>query len=80
MYDQQQMGTKQLRLSDPQLIRSRIGSFLGKKINIVLFDNTVMFGELKQANDSEILLLNMRLKKIAYPLKDIAEIYLDTNV
>lgn len=76
----QQMGTKQLRLSDPQLIKSRIGSFLGKKINIVLSDNTVMFGELKAANDSEILLLNMRLKKIAYPLKDIVEIYLDTIV
>jgi small nuclear ribonucleoprotein (snRNP)-like protein len=74
------MGTKQLRLSDPAQINSRIRSFLGKKINIVLSDNTVMFGELREVNDSGILLLNMRFKKITYPLKNIAEIYLDTNV
>lgn len=74
------MGTKQLRLSDPEQIKSRIRNFLGKKINIVLLDNTVMFGELKEVNSSEILLLNMRLKKISYPLIKISEVYLDTKV
>jgi len=40
----------------------------------------VMFGELKKVNGSEIILLNMRLEKVRYPLKDIVEIYLDTIV
>jgi len=74
------MGTRQLRLSDPAEIKSRISNFLGKKINIVLLDNTVMFGELKEVNSSGILLLNMRMKKITYPLTQIAEVYLDTKV
>ena len=74
------MGTKQLRINDPEQIRSRVGIFLGKKINIVMVDNTVMFGVLKEVKSSEIILLNMRLKKISYPLAKIAEVYLDTKV
>lgn len=74
------MGTRQLRLSDPTQIRSRISNFLGKKINIVMMDNTVMFGVLKEVKSSEIILLNMRLKKISYPFAEIAEVYLDTKV
>ena len=72
--------TKQLRLSDPTEIRKRVGEFLHKKINIVLQDKTVMFGELKEVNEGGILLKNMRLKTIAYPFNQIAEIYLDRIV
>ncbi len=74
------MSTKQLRLSDPAEIKSRIGSFLGKKINIVLSDNTAMVGELKEVNDSGIVLINMRLKKAMHPFNTITEVYLDTIV
>jgi len=74
------MGTRQLRLSDPAQIKSRISNFLGKKINIVMVDNTVMFGVLKEVKNSEIILLNMRLKKTSYPFTEIAEVYLDTKV
>lgn len=73
------MSTKQLRLNDPELIQKNIKSLLGKKINIVLTDDTVVFGELKKVNTTEIQLLNMRLKKISYPFARIAEVYLDTN-
>jgi hypothetical protein len=73
------MSTKQLRLNDPELIQKSIKSLLGKKINIVLTDDTVVFGELKKVNTAEIQLLNMRLKKISYPFARIAEVYLDTN-
>jgi hypothetical protein len=54
--------------------------FLGKKINIVLIDRTVMFGELSKITDSEIVLRNMRLETMKYPLKSIVEVYLDANV
>ena len=74
------MGTRQLRLSGKDQIQRSIGNFLGKKINIVLLDNTVMFGELKEVTSSEILLLNMRQKKISYPFLKIAEVYMDTKV
>ena len=52
---------------------------MGKKINIVLTNDTVVFGELKEANTSDIQLLNMRLKKVRYPFANITEIYFDTN-
>lgn len=51
--------------------------FLGKKINIVLTDNTVMFGQLKKVNDIEIVLQNMRLKNVKYSFHTITEVYLD---
>ena len=72
------MSTKQLRISDPEQIRSKASTFLGKKINIVLMDNTVVFGELKEVNSNEILLLNMRMKKVKYPFGSIAELYVDS--
>ncbi len=72
------MGTKQLRMSDRIQIQNSIGNFLGKKINIVLSDSTAMFGVLKEVTETEILLVNMRLKGRRYPLADITEIYLDT--
>jgi hypothetical protein len=74
------MSTKQLRLNDAHQIQSRIGEFLGKKINLVLIDNTVMFGVLKNVSAVGITLMNMRLKKIKYTFDSIAEVYLDTIV
>ncbi|HEX6892985.1 MAG TPA: hypothetical protein VF141_19885 [Chryseolinea sp.] len=73
------MGTKQLRISDREQIRNKAASFLGKKINIVLLDNTAVFGQLKEVNSNEILLLNMRMKKAKYPFSSIAELYIDST-
>lgn len=73
------MSTKQLRLNDTGQIRKRITEFLGKKINIVLTDNTAMVGELVDANATEITLVNMRQKKMIYRLTTIAEVYVDTR-
>jgi len=72
------MSTKQLRISDVEQIKSRAASFLNKKINIVLLDNTAVFGQLKEVNSNEILLLNMRMKKVRYPFSSIAELYVDS--
>jgi hypothetical protein len=74
------MRTRQLRLNDSDQIRRRMPEFLGKKINIVLTDRTVMFGELKKVNETEIVLRNMRMEKTTYPFTNIVEIYLDSIV
>jgi hypothetical protein len=74
------MSTKQIRLSDPAQIRNRINEFIGKKINIVLTDNTTQIGALEAVKGSAIVLRNMRLKKTVYPLATIAELYSDTIV
>lgn len=74
------MRTKQLRISDALQIKSRMPEFVGKKINIVLSDNTVVFGKLAKISVSEIVLMNMRLEKIKYPINSISEVYLDTIV
>lgn len=74
------MRTKQLRLNDSNQIRQRMSEFLGKKINIVLADRTVMFGELKKVNEHGIILRNMRLEDVKFLFQSIAEVYLDTKV
>jgi hypothetical protein len=74
------MRTKQLRLNDPAQIRQRMPEFLGKKINIVLSDNTVTFGELSKITSNEIVLKNMRLEKMNYSFQSIVEIYVDAKV
>ena len=74
------MRTKQLRLTNADQIRGRMNEFIGKKINIVLIDRTVMFGELKHVNDTSIVLRNMRLENVTYPIQSIVEIFLDTHV
>ena len=57
-----------------------MSGFIGKKINIVLTDRTVMFGELKKVNDKAIVLKNMRLENMTYAFQSIVEVYLDTRV
>lgn len=73
------MSTRQLRIGDPEQIKSKASSFLGKKINIVLLDNTAVFGKLTEVNADEILLVNMRMKKVKYPFSSIAELYIDSK-
>lgn len=73
------MSTKQLRLNGPDQIHESIKRLIGKKINIVLTNDMVVFGELKEANTSHIHLLNMRQKKVRYPFAKITEIYFDSN-
>lgn len=74
------MSTKQVRLSDPGQISNRISEFVGKKINIVLTDNTTQTGSLEAVKGSAIVLRNMRQKKFVYLLANISEIYSDTIV
>jgi ferredoxin-fold anticodon binding domain-containing protein len=74
------MGTKQHRVSDIGEIKKSIRSFLGKKINVVFTDSNVVFGVLKEVNETELVITNMRLKNTRFPLDSISEFYVDTNV
>ena len=73
------VGTKQIRISRPAQIRSRMDEFRGKKINIVLHDGNVFLGTLVAASDTEITITNMRLKEVSFLLTKINEIYFDTK-
>ena len=72
--------TRQLRVTGPQQIKNRIREFVGKKINVVLTDNRVIIGVLKEVKPSGILLINMRLKKMEYSFDQLAEVYFDDLV
>ena len=73
------MSTRQLRLSDPIQISKRIGEFLGKRIHVVFTDNTSLSAELKTVTIHEMILENMRQKKVTHRMDTIAEIYIDTH-
>jgi hypothetical protein len=74
------MSTKQQRISDAAQIKSRLGQLVGKKINLVLRNNTTQTGSVEMTTDSTVVVKNLRLKKFTYPFNDIAEIYFDTIV
>jgi hypothetical protein len=73
------MSTRQMRLTSHDEILKRLQELSGKKINIVLVDNTVVFGTVGHANSEEIELENMRLAKIKILMKMVREIYYDTK-
>jgi hypothetical protein len=68
-----------LRLNSLDEIRKRSSEFTGKKINIVLNDNTVILGVMQGIDPSSMQVINMRLKKVRIPLNKINEIYYDTK-
>jgi hypothetical protein len=61
-------------------IRSRIGELKGKKITLVLSDNTAVFGELRDVGDDDVVLMNGRLRNNRIPFKTIKELYFDQIV
>jgi small nuclear ribonucleoprotein (snRNP)-like protein len=71
------MVTRQIRLNTLEQIQKRLKQFIGKKINIVLSNRTVLFGELKDIDDAQLTFVNMRLESFTLSLKDISEVYLD---
>ena len=69
--------TRQIRLSTLDQIEKRLKEFIGKKINIVLCNRKVLFGELKGLDREKLSFLNMRQQVVTLPLADISEVYLD---
>jgi hypothetical protein len=71
------MVTRQIRLSSQDQIRKKLKDFIGKKINIVLCNRTVLFGKLKHAGETDLTFENMRLEPFTIQLNDISEVYFD---
>jgi small nuclear ribonucleoprotein (snRNP)-like protein len=71
------MSTRQIRLNTLDQIRTKLKEFYGKKINIVLRDRTVLFGQLKSIDSTELKFVNMRLAAVTVPLDEVSEVYLD---
>lgn len=71
------MVTRQIRLSTQDHIRKKLKDFINKKINIVLCNRTVLFGELKHLSENDLTFENMRLEPFTILLKDISEVYFD---
>ncbi|HEX5167907.1 MAG TPA: hypothetical protein VFW11_01950 [Cyclobacteriaceae bacterium] len=70
---------KQIRILDQAILKERLPEFLNKKVNLILKDNTVVFGELKKIEDHALHVTNMRLKKIKLPLESIVEFFTDVD-
>jgi hypothetical protein len=73
------MQKRQLRLTTPAQIHTRLAEFLTKKINIVLDDNTVLLAELLSVTANEITVKNMRQRKQKFLLARIYEINIDID-
>ena len=71
------MSTRQIRLNTLDQIRTKLKEFYGKKINIVLRDRTVLFGQLKSIDSTQLRFVNMRLDAVTVSLDDVSEVYLD---
>jgi hypothetical protein len=73
------MQKRLLRLSTQSQIRQQVTGFVGKKINIVLNDNTVVLAELLKSSESELRVQNMRRQELSVAIADIYEIIIDIN-
>lgn len=73
------MQKRLVRLGTADQIRKGLGEFIGKKINIVLTDNTVILASLLKFSDADVQARNMRGQKLSLPLADIYEIIIDVN-
>jgi hypothetical protein len=73
------MQKRLLRLSTQTQIRQQVAGFVGKKINIVLNNNTVVLAELLKFSEAELSVQNMRRQKLSVAFADIYEIIIDIN-
>lgn len=73
------MSARQIRLTTPEQIQKRLRAFTGKKINIVLRNRTVLFGELAELDQTTLRFFNMRHKPVSLLLQDISEVYTDID-
>lgn len=68
---------RQIRLSSPEQIQKRLQDFTGKQVNIVLRNRKVLFGEIRNSDDKQVMFVNLRDEQFSLPLKEISEVYLD---
>lgn len=71
------MSLRQVRMTTLRDMQVRLNQFTGKKINIVLRNRKVHFGELIRVDEAQLTFANMRQQTVSLSLNEIAEVYLD---
>lgn len=74
------MSIRQQRLDSLDKIKGKIGELKGKKITLVLSNNTSVLGELKEVGADQVVLMNGRLRNNRFSFKEIKELYFDQIV
>ena len=74
------MSIRQHRINVPEKVREKIRDLKGKKITLVLADNTSVLGELKEIEADGVILVNGRLRKNKFSFESIKELYFDQVV
>jgi hypothetical protein len=73
------MSTRQRRVHDRSRIAESLAASAGRKIQIVLNNQTVFLAKVVRFDGGKLTAINMRLKTIVIPVDEIDEIYLDTK-
>jgi hypothetical protein len=74
------MSIRQHRTDSPEKIRQKIAGLKGRKITVVLANNTSVLGELRSVSDDSIEIMNGRLVTNRYLLREVKELYFDETV
>ncbi len=74
------MSTRQLRLTSSDQIKKNLDRISGKRVNVVLSDNTSVIGDVFEIKPDALIIRNGLLKKISYPFSKITEIYFDITL
>lgn len=73
------MSKKQIRISGADEVKERLPTLTNESVNLVLRNNTVVFGILEEVRDDHVVVSNMRKKKMKVPLDGIVEAYTDVD-
>jgi len=73
-------GTRQIRLDNPDLIKTRLAANIGSTIQVVLINGTISTGSVLRISTTSLILQNFRQKKMEFRFSEIAEVYMDQIV
>ena len=73
------MSKKQIRIWGADEVRKQLPALKNRSVNLVLRNNTVVFGILDEVRDDNVIVSNMRKKKMSVALNTIVEAYTDID-
>lgn len=73
------MSKKQIRISGADEVKKRLPTLANQRVNLVLRDNTVVFGVLREIGSDHVIMRNMRNKKMRLPVDAIVDAYTDID-
>lgn len=73
------MSKKQIRISGADEVKKRLPTLANQRVNLVLRDNTVVFGVLREIGSDHVIMRNMRNKKMRLPVDVIVDAYTDID-